>query len=348
MKCLSRKRRASSKRKAVKYATVIEELSGNFKPRKEESLKLAQSFKRLNNGYYHKVKACGTLIDFNSSKKLVNANFCKNRLCPMCNWRRSMKLGCNVSKIVEHLENDYRFIFLTLTVPNVKADKLDDTINKLQTGFTNLINHNVNIRKSFKGYFRALEITFNKKTHTYHPHFHVIVAVKPDYFDKSNKYYVTHEYLLEKWRHVMNDQSINQVWIQVCRDKYTGSSTINMKSAIVEVAKYTVKTNDYLFKSYKLTDEVVSTLSTVLLNRRLVTMGGIFRKTAQLLGLCDKKGELKDDELVHIDDESASDSDETIYRYVWRNDNYILFRVFMPDGIIIDATTGEVIDDSGG
>lgn len=347
MKCLSKKRRASSKRKAVKYATVIEELAGNFMPRKKESLKLAQSFKRLNNlKYYDKVKNCGTLIDFNSSRKLVNANFCKNRLCLMCNWRRSMKLGMNVSKIVEHIENDYRFIFLTLTVPNVKADKLNDTINKLQKGFTNLINHNASIKRSFKGYFRSLEITFNKKTHTYHPHFHVIVAVKPDYFNKSNKDYITQQYLLDRWRHVMNDQSITQVRIQVCRDKNTGS-TKNIKSAIVEVAKYTVKTSDYLFSSYKLTDEVVSTLSNVLANRRLVTMGGIFKEVAQLLGICNQKGEIKDDELVHIDD-SVSDSDSTIFRYVWKNDSYILFRVFRSDGIIIDAATGEIIDDSGG
>ncbi len=333
----------------MKYSTVLDELSGNFKPRKKESLKLAQSFKRLNNlKYYDRVKSCGNLIDFNSSKKLVNANFCKNRLCPMCNWRRSMKLGMNVSKIVEHLENDYRFIFITLTVPNVKADKLNGTVNNLQKGFGKLIKDNVNIRKSFKGYFRSLEVTFNKKSYTYHPHFHVIVAVKPDYFDKSNKYYITHDYLLEKWRIAMNDQTINQVRIQVCRDKNTGSSTKNIKSAIVEVAKYTVKTNDYLFKSYKLTDEVVSTLSTVLANRRLVTMGGIFRKTAKLLGLCDNKEELKEDELIHIDDDSTSAKDDTVYRYVWRNDDYILFRIFMSDGTVIDGITGEIIDDSGG
>ena len=335
----------SSKKEVVKYASVLDELSGNFKPRKKESLKLAQSFKRLNNlKYYDRVKNCGTLVDFNSSRKLVNANFCKNRLCPMCNWRRSMKLGMNVSKIVEHLENDYRFIFLTLTVPNVKADKLNDTISNLQKGFGKLIKDNVNIRKSFKGYFRSLEITFNKKTHTYHPHFHVIVAVKPDYFDKSNEYYVTRDYLLEKWRIAMNDNSINQVWIQVCRDKNTGSTTINMKSAIVEVAKYTVKSNDYLFKSYKLTDEVVSTLSTVLSNRRLVTMGGIFRKTAKLLELDDAE----EGDLIHIDDDSTSAPDDTIYRYIWKNDNYILFRVFKPDGTVIDGITGEIIDDSGG
>ena len=329
----------------TKYATVPGELAGNFKPRKKEALKLAQSFKRLNNlKYYDRVKNCGTLIDFNSSRKLVNANFCKNRLCPMCNWRRSMKLSMNVSKIVGHLEKDYRFIFVTLTVPNVPADKLSETINKMQTAFTNLQKNNVNIRRSFKGYFRSLEVTFNSKMHTYHPHFHAIFAVKPEYFDKSNKYYVTRDYLLDCWRKEMNDPTIKFVRLQVCRDKKTGSATTNIKSAIVEVAKYCVKSSDYLFRSYKLTDEVVSTLSTVLANRRLVTMGGIFRKTAKLLELDDAE----DGDLTHIDDNSKSDADDTVYRYVWKNDNYILYRVFTSDGVVYDGQTGEIIDDSGG
>lgn len=344
-----------SKKTKVKYDSVLEELAGNFKPRKQESLKLAQSFKRLNNlKYYEKVKNCGTLCDFNSSGKLVNANFCKNRLCPMCNWRRSMKLGMNVSKIVEHLGDEYRFIFITLTVPNPTGDKLNETIDKLQKGWSTLMKDYANFRRSIKGYFRALEITYNRKRHDYHPHLHIICAVKPEYFDKSNKYYIDFNYLLESWRRVMNAPTITNVRIEVCRDKKTGltgfekwlkgKKTINIKSAVLEVAKYAVKPGDYLFKSYKLTDEVVSTLSPVLANRRLTTMGGVFRKIAALLKLDDSE----DGDLTHIDDDSTSDKDDTVYRYVWKNDNYVLFRIFMPDGTVVDGTTGEIIDDTGG
>ncbi len=78
-----------------------------------------------------------------------------------------------------------------------------------------------------------------------------------------------------------------------------------------------------------------------------ITMG-LYRKTEKLLGLCDKKGELREDELIHIDDDSTSAPDDTVYRYVWKNDNYILFRIFMSDGTVVDGTTGEIIDDTGG
>lgn len=336
----------------VKYDSVPAELAGNFKPRKKESLRLAQSFKRLNNlKYYSKVKDCGTLCDFNSSKKLVNANFCKNRLCPMCNWRRSMKLGMNVSKIVDRLKSDYRFIFITLTVPNPTADKLSEVVDKLQKGWSTLMKDYDRFRHSIKGYFRALEITYNKDCNTYHPHLHVICAVKPEYFD--SKYYIDFNYLRESWRRVMNDPSITDVRIEACRDKKSGltgyepwlkgKKTINIKSAIVEVSKYTITSKNYLHESYKLTDEIVSTLITVLANRRLTTMGGVFRKIASLLKLDDAE----DGDLTHIDDDSTSGKDDTVYRYVWKNDNYILFCIFMPDGTVIDGTTGEIIDDTG-
>ncbi len=209
MKC-----RCKKSEKIKRYNSIVEELRDNFKPRKKEGLKLAQSYKRLNNlKYYDRVKECGSLLDYNSSDKLVNANFCKNRLCPMCNWRRSMKLGTNLGKVVDYLKEDYRFLFITLTVPNVEGDKLSETIGKMQKAFTRLIfkNH-VNIKKSVKGYFKAFEVTYNSKTRTYHPHIHAMLAVSHDYFCKSNKYYITKDYLLKAWQKEMNDPSIYFIW----------------------------------------------------------------------------------------------------------------------------------------
>mgnify|MGYP002508425544 CR=1 FL=1 len=337
MKC-----RFKKPEKTKRYNSITEELRENFKPRKKEGIKLAQSYKRLNNlRYYDRVKECGSLLDYNSSDKLVNANFCKNRLCPMCNWRRSMKLGFNISKVVEYLQKDYRFIFITLTIPSVTGDKLKETIIKMQKAFTNLFSKNhVNFKKSIKGYFKALEVTFNNKTTGYHPHFHVIAAVNPDYFKKSNKYYISRDYLLKAWQKEMGDNSIKMVRIEICRDKKTGSGTKNIRSAVVETAKYTVKSKDYIFKSYKLTDEVVSTLTDALAHRRLTSCAGVFRKAIKLLELDDAE----DGDLLHVDDESTDDApDETIYRYIWRNDNYILAYIFNPDGTATDVISGEVV-----
>ena len=57
-------------------------------------------FKFLDTGFkteHEKIKQCGNYLEFalkehqitkDSKKKLAGANFCKNRFCPMCNWRR--------------------------------------------------------------------------------------------------------------------------------------------------------------------------------------------------------------------------------------------------------------------
>ncbi|MDI6578281.1 protein rep, partial [Bacillus subtilis] len=55
--------------------------------------------------------------------KLYQAHFCKERLCPMCAWRRSLKIAYHNKLILEEANLQYGcgWIFLTLTVRNVKG-----------------------------------------------------------------------------------------------------------------------------------------------------------------------------------------------------------------------------------
>lgn len=71
---------------------------------------------------------CGSFLVFDRNEqqrlRLHRANFCKVRLCPMCSWRKSLKLFGQVSKITDVLlekNPTTRFIFVTLTVPNCTA-----------------------------------------------------------------------------------------------------------------------------------------------------------------------------------------------------------------------------------
>ncbi|MBR2491251.1 MAG: protein rep [Ruminiclostridium sp.] len=64
--------------------------------KKNRGYLLAASFERL--GYPDRAKLvveCGTylgILDTGEGAKIVEANFCKQRLCPACNWRRSLKI----------------------------------------------------------------------------------------------------------------------------------------------------------------------------------------------------------------------------------------------------------------
>ena len=59
-------------------------------------------------------------------RRLHKGNFCKNRFCPMCAWRKARKDALKISVIMKWLEAEYdkAFIFVTLTAPNVKAEDL--------------------------------------------------------------------------------------------------------------------------------------------------------------------------------------------------------------------------------
>ena len=139
---------------------------------------------------------CGSLLAFGVSnsgeKRLIKAYFCKDRMCPACQKRRSLVVFHQVKDVCLSLQSEYkstRYLLLTLTVPNVSAADLSDEIKKMNKAWASL-SRRAEFKKSIWGWFKALEITHNKKTNTYHPHFHVLLAVPAKYFKGQN--YINH------------------------------------------------------------------------------------------------------------------------------------------------------------
>ena len=69
------------------------------------------------------LEECGNNLLFSVSdkneKRLKGANFCRIRTCPMCNWRKSLKLFGQMSKITDRImeqDKSTRFIFATFTI----------------------------------------------------------------------------------------------------------------------------------------------------------------------------------------------------------------------------------------
>ncbi|WP_170272288.1 protein rep, partial [Clostridium tarantellae] len=89
----------------------------NWKGKKLKTIDLAECYKRLGFKKAYRVEECGSYLAYKylneNEKKLYRANFCKDRLCPMCCWRRSLKIFGQVSKVMNKTleNNDYRFIF---------------------------------------------------------------------------------------------------------------------------------------------------------------------------------------------------------------------------------------------
>ena len=260
-----------------------------------------------------KLCECGTYIGFNFNENenlsVTSANFCRQRLCPMCQRRRSLRTYSAVSKVYELAnKTGYQFLHVVLTVPNCPAAALNNTCDFLFKQSSLLFrksddvhtkaackgNEDIkklrrNIKNSFKGVFRALEITFNDKLSidhpfAFHPHLHCLVAVRKSYF--TSRDYISHEKLQKVWGTLTGIENV-QVFIGRVTDQC---------ASIAEVAKYAVKP----FKG-DVTVEVLETLHKALFNRRLVQTFGIFRDWMKAVGITDLE-EVLDENISSLPD----------------------------------------------
>ena len=105
-----------------------------------------------------------------SNDRIFNASFCRVRLCPLCSWRRSLKIAVHTRKIISAMIQNQpktRFIFATFTVPNVWDDDLKLTLDKMLKAWKRMthVGSRKAVAKRFNcsvlGWYRGLEITRN-------------------------------------------------------------------------------------------------------------------------------------------------------------------------------------------
>lgn len=284
-----------------------------WKSKKLRTLKLADSYKRLGETKRAiRVLACGSVLTFaldaEGKQRLHSANFCRERLCPMCAWRRSLKVFAELSKVMDTtLQEQPKLIplFLTLTLRNCSADELPGTMDSIFSGWNRLMSRH-KMRRIIKGWFRALEVTYNMAADTYHPHVHAILLVDKSYF-KGKDYMETTEWV-QMWR-----KSMELDYDPICdvRRVKNGNGT---RKSLAEVAKYTVKDTDYITDDTKLTDKLVMVLGSALRNRRLYAYGGVLKEIAKRLGV----EHAEDGDLVHIDEDTVRcDVSQVLITYRW-------------------------------
>ena len=202
---------------------------------------------------------------------------------------------------------------MTLTVRNCISEELGNNIDLISNSFRRMFHiqkGNKKIKNICKGYFRAIEVTYNKKENTYHPHIHCIVVVNNDYFSRWNKDYIKTEDWSELWRKYLKIDYLPVVDVR----KVTSKNYKN--SAVSEISKYTVKSKDIIIKNRngkineELTDNNIFVLHNALKNKRLITFGGIMKELHKKLNLEDLD---KDDiDLLNID----VDDDDNILNYI--------------------------------
>lgn len=188
-----------------------------------------------------RIKECASFMEFltdfeKEHKKIANGNFCKNRFCPICSKRKATKEYIALLAMSKYIEKEHKkaFIFLTLTVPNCEPDKLDETVRRMNSSFNRLFKRS-GVLKVVKGHVKKLEVTYNHESNTFHPHFHVLIAVNKSYF--TDKTYLSRDKWLELWKESYRDDTITQVDVR---------RITNLEKSILEISKYLSKDSDYL------------------------------------------------------------------------------------------------------
>lgn len=256
----------------------------------------AAYFEKIQNEYIE-VKDLGTANRFKKKAERMNSCFnywvwdvyhdnkvmdlqrvirCKdNKFCPNC--RRYNLASCihNLKiPISDLLSSGYYPYLVTLTVPNVDGSSLRSTIKKMNVSFRKFFQklslpigkgqHGFKHRLSdFDACFKVLEVTYNKKNNTYHPHFHCIFFSK-EYNPILYKKYIPGPFSNKKSKYIMYsdmDIFLMKSW-KICYDGmvFRDNLFLNLSSnwydlyqcdiremdegGIYEVLKYTFKDSD--------------------------------------------------------------------------------------------------------
>lgn len=277
---------------------------GKERPWREKKMTnelLSLAYEEVNKKKADRLRECGNFLSFqvlaDGSKKLRTMASCRVRLCPMCAWRRSLKVHAHTVKIIDAMNDKYAYVFLTLTVGNCTGGELSDTITQMMKAWARLTKRQ-EFSAAVKGWYRGLEVTHNvdiksKSYDTFHPHFHTLLAVNKSYFTARS--YLSHDAWVALWRECMRVDY--EPVVDVRRVK--GSTG----QAVAEAAKYTVKDADYIIPDdWDLTIDTVRVLDKALDKRRLVAYGGVMKDKHRELNLDDEM----DGDLVNVEQDSGA------------------------------------------
>lgn len=236
-----------------------------------------------------KISVCGDFLGFSPSSdtgefKLVSANFCRERLCPTCQKRKSLKMYANVLQVVNYIKTNVRnvrYLHLVLTVPNCDGGVvLNSTISKLFKSFGKFYKYK-DIQRAFKGCLRCLEITYNSDTGMFHPHLHCLIAVNGSYF--NSRYYLKYDRLQELWTKANNSDVPLQISV--------GSIKGDIAKGVAEVCKYCVKPLEYGELDDTTAQYVLRTIGLVLKGQRCIQKYGIIKEAFKALDIDDDDDE---------------------------------------------------------
>ena len=292
----------------------LSQVSGKDKPwdiHRASADTVRNSYKQVGyERYAERMTECSRLLEFTFQReistgelllKLRNARFCRVRHCPVCQWRRSMMWRARFFQILPKLLEDHpkaRFVFLTLTVRNCPLESLREVIEAMTKAWSRLVK-----RKQFPaiGWVKSLEVTRGKDG-TAHPHFHIVLMVKSNYFSTRGGY-LSQKRWTELWQSCLRADYTPVVNVKAVKSKRGFQDGIFV--ALCETLKYSVKEEDL-----KVSPQWLKELTNQLHKTRSIALGGVFKQYLS---------EEEPEDLIHTDiDESESFDENMTFIFGWR------------------------------
>lgn len=262
--------------------------------KKRQNLKISN--KMIDAGFPERgtrMRFCGQYLDLrycpDCGKSIVSsANLCRDRLCPTCSWRLSLKRFAEMCNTISYINDLDTFDagFLTLTVKNCKPENLRFTLDMMAKAW-NRMRADRTFKKLMIGSARSVEVTYNEITKTFHPHFHIIILYTPT--DEGEMRALT-----------------NRLWANACKLDYTPITDFrvitdkegagvnidneNLTKAILETFKYAVKSDELADMPTGIFRSLVLGIGGV----RMVSYTGIIKEARKTLNY--KSDELEDED----------------------------------------------------
>lgn len=176
-----------------------------------------------------------------------------------------------------------------------------------------------------QGWLKTTEVTRNPQTNEAHPHFHVLIMVKPSYFKKN---YIRQFEFVEIWQKALKADYLPNVDIRTVKNKHNNKE--DLETAVQELLKYSVKEADLLADPnflYVLTDEIFK--------KRFISSGGILKN---ILKENDENPEdfLTNEELENIEN-IENEEDSIVFKFNRNFNKYTKRKV--TNGIIYQDQT---------
>lgn len=273
-----------------------------------EKVNIAQMLSQSNRT--ERIEVCGSMLKFLKERnivseeirsRLVKANFCKYRFCPMCQWRKARKVCREVLgrlRTIDEAHNGVALLFLTLTIKNEPLTELNSTVKLLSKAFYRM-QQSKQYKDAVLGSIRAIEfLGDNTEQGECHPHFHCLLVVNKNYF--TSRDYINFEEWTNLWQRSLRVNYRPVINVQRVKSKGKMSAIV---AAALEVVKYSVTSSDL----EKLSKEDFQELD----------------KQTRNIRQYNYSGELKDAEPTFddIEDENLWELLEEEY-YQWKNGQY--------------------------